>query len=272
MVERLGRVRRDGEPAVLLDGDVLVEREPALDDMGRAHRTQHRPQGVIDGQYVCGGAARREGQHGLAGERVLRQQIEERLEHTGVRGLVDRRSDDHSVGAREEFGRRHDRRMLEVGAQQRLRRDGTDVEREHFMALEGQSSVQMAQQTAGAGGRGGAAGDGQDGGHGNSFGEWVGRLLPRHLDAFGQAERRCGEQPDSGAQPWGNGAELFTRRQQRKSPDPEPPRGRWCGDSARQRAVTQQQEALETRARSTWRRRVRSSRVCMSTIAARRRR
>ncbi len=165
MPEGLGGGGREGDRAVLLHGDVLVEGEPALDYVRGTHGVQHRAQGVVDGEDMGGGAAGGKGQHGLAGERVLREQVQKGLEDAGVRRLVDGGADHDAVGAGEQFGGLDDGGVPEVRAEQGLGRDGPDVQRDHLVALGDEPLVQVAQQTAGARGGGGAAGDGQDGGH-----------------------------------------------------------------------------------------------------------
>jgi hypothetical protein len=171
MGERLGGGRCHGQEPVVVHGDVLVEGEPALHDVGRAHGGEHRAQGVVDGQDMGDAAAGGERQHGLAGECVLREQVQQSLEDTGVGRLVDGGADDDAVGTCEQVGDLDDRGVPEIRAEQRLGGDGADVEGDHVMALCGQPLVQVAQKSARAGGGGGAAGDGQDGGHGVSFRE-----------------------------------------------------------------------------------------------------
>lgn len=112
-----------------------------------------------------GGAAGGERKHGLAVESVLRQQVEERLEETRVRGLVDGSRDDDAVGAGEELDRLDDGGVGEVGAEERLGGQGADVEGYDVVALRFEPRVEMAQEPRRAGGGGGTSGNGEDGGH-----------------------------------------------------------------------------------------------------------
>ena len=99
--------------------ELRVDREHRVEDVARAERGQHGLERIVERQQVRGAAAGAEREHGLAAQRVGRQQVEEGLEQAAVRGLVDGRGDDHQARRGDLFTRAADGRVVDVRTHQR---------------------------------------------------------------------------------------------------------------------------------------------------------
>lgn len=146
-------------------GDVAVEDEQAGQDVRGVQGAEDGPQGVVDRQDVRRAPAGGEGEHGLAGERVLRERVEEGLEESRVGRLVDGRADHHSVGVPYQGGGAGDLRMSGVGGEERGGGQRADIQGGHPVPVQGEAFPDRVQEPGGTGGSRRAARDGKDGGH-----------------------------------------------------------------------------------------------------------
>ena len=87
--------------AGLVDAHLLVGGVHAGQDVARAQRGQHGLEAVFQRQQMRRAAAGGDGQHHLARQRLLVQQVQHGLQAAGERGLVDRGGDQHRVGGRD---------------------------------------------------------------------------------------------------------------------------------------------------------------------------
>ena len=106
-------------PCTRVRRELRVDGVDRVEDVARAERGQHRLERVVERQQVRGAAAGAEREHGLAAQRVLRQQVEEGLQQAAVRGLVDGRGDHHQARRGHLLAGAADGRIVEVGAHQR---------------------------------------------------------------------------------------------------------------------------------------------------------
>jgi hypothetical protein len=130
--------------------------------VARAQRRQHGLQRIVEREQVRGAAAGAQHQHGLAAQRVLRQQVEKGLEQAAVGRLVDRRGDHHQPRRGHLLTRATDGRIVEVGTHQRRRRQVAQDDLGPRLAV-GEAIEHVAQQGSGTGIRRRAAGECNDG-------------------------------------------------------------------------------------------------------------
>ncbi len=176
-VQPTGNVGRQGVGALGRQGDLGIRGIHAGQDVPGPERLQHGPQSVVERQHVVRAAAGGQRQHRLALERLLRQQVEEHLQHAAVGGLVHRRRHDQGPGVGHLFHRMGDGPVARVGQQQRLGGQVADVQPVDRRAAHRQSQGGGIEQRGGTRALRGASGDQEDG-HGQALrggGRWAGR-------------------------------------------------------------------------------------------------
>jgi hypothetical protein len=130
--------------------------------MWRAQGRQHGLERVVQRQQVGDAAAGAQHQHLLALQSVLRQQIQEGLEHAAVGGLVDGGGHDDHVGGLHGLDSGDQRGVAEFGPQNGLGGQVGHLDQAAVTAGGLQLGQGLAQQRRGTGGAGRAARNADD--------------------------------------------------------------------------------------------------------------